>query len=55
VPKVRRALLALLIIFVIYAILNSPTQAANVTSNAWDQIKEGLSAVGTFFNTLLAS
>jgi len=55
VPKVRRALLALLIIFVIYAILNDPTQSASVTSNAWDQIKDGFSAIGTFFDALISS
>jgi hypothetical protein len=55
VPKVRRALLALLIIFIIYAILNDPTQSASVTGNAWDQIKDGFSAIGTFFDTLISS
>jgi hypothetical protein len=55
VPKVRRALLALLIIFIIYAILNDPTQSASVTGNAWDQIKDGFSAVGTFFDALINS
>jgi hypothetical protein len=55
VPKLRRALLALLIIFIIYAILNDPTQSASITSNAWDQIKDGLSAIGTFFDTLINS
>lgn len=54
-PRVRRALLALLIIFVIYAVLNDPTQSASVTGNAWDQIKDGVSAVGTFFDTLISS
>ena len=55
VAKVRKALLALLIIFVIYAVLNDPTQSASVTGNAWDQIKDGFSAVGTFFDTLISS
>jgi hypothetical protein len=55
VPKVRRALLALLIIFIIYAVLNDPTQSASVTGNAWDQIKDGFSAIGTFFDTLISS
>jgi hypothetical protein len=54
-PKVKKALLALLIIFIIYAVLNDPTQSASVTGNAWDQIKDGFSALGTFFDTLLKS
>jgi hypothetical protein len=55
VTRVRRALLAILIIFVIYAVINSPTQSADVTGNAWDHIKNGISAIGTFFDTLLSS
>jgi len=55
VTRLRRALLAILIIFIIYAVLNDPTQSASVTGNAWDQIKDGISAVGTFFDTLISS
>ena len=54
-PRVRRALLVILIIFIIYAIINDPTQSAGVTGNAWDRIKEGISSIGTFFDTLLSS
>ncbi len=54
-PKVRRALLVLAVIFIIYAVINDPTQSANVTGNAWDHIKDALSSIGTFFNTLLSS
>jgi len=53
--RLRRALLVLAVIFVIYAVINDPTQSANVTGNAWDHIKNGISAVGTFFNTLISS
>jgi hypothetical protein len=55
VPKVRKALLAILIIFIIYAVLNDPTQSASVTGNAWDQIKDGIGSITTFFDTLLSS
>ena len=54
-PRVRRALLAILIIFIIYAVFNDPTQSANVTGNAWDQIKQGIDSIGTFFDTLISS
>lgn len=54
-PRVRRALLVILVIFVIYAVINDPTQSAGVTGNAWDQIKSGVSSIGTFFDTLLSS
>jgi hypothetical protein len=55
VPKVRRALLVILVIFVIYAVINDPTQSASVTSNAWDRIKEGAGSIGTFFDALIKS
>ena len=54
-PRVRRALLVILIIFIIYAVINDPTQSASITGNAWDRIKDGASSIGTFFDTLIAS
>jgi hypothetical protein len=51
---VRRALLILLVIFIIYAVVNDPTQAGNFTANLWDRIKDGISAIGTFFDALLS-
>jgi hypothetical protein len=55
VPRVRRALLVIAVIFVIYAVINDPTQSAGVTGDAWDRIKDGINSVGTFFDTLLSS
>jgi hypothetical protein len=55
VPKVRRALLVLLVIFVIYAVVKDPTQSASVTSNLWDALKNGIESVFTFFDALLSS
>jgi hypothetical protein len=55
VTQVRKVVLVLLVIFVIYAVLNDPTQSAGVTGNAWDQIKDGLGSVTTFFDTLISS
>jgi hypothetical protein len=54
VPKVRRAILIIVVIFIIYAVINDPTQSADVTGNAWDRIKEGAGAIGTFFDQLIA-
>jgi hypothetical protein len=53
VAQVRKGLLVILVIFVIYAVITSPSQSGNVTLNAWDHLKNGVSAIGTFFNTLL--
>jgi hypothetical protein len=55
VTRFRRALVVLLVIFVIYAVINDPTQSASVTGNAWDRIKDAISSVGTFFDTLISS
>ena len=51
---VRKVLIALVVIFLVYAVINSPTQSGQVTANIWGDIKDGLSAVGTFFDTLLS-
>jgi hypothetical protein len=55
VTRFRRALVVILVIFVIYAVINDPTQSANVTGNAWDKIKDAISSIGTFFQTLIDS
>lgn len=52
--KLRRVLLWILVIFAIYAIFNSPDQAADVTKAAVDGIADGLAAVGEFFDALLS-
>jgi hypothetical protein len=53
--KVRRAILVILVIFLIYAVLNDPTQSAGVVGNAYDEMKQGARSIGTFFDTLLRS
>jgi hypothetical protein len=55
VPKLRRALVVIAVIFVIYAVIKDPTQSANVTDNIWDFIKDSITAIATFFDTLLSS
>ncbi len=50
---VQRALLILLVVFIIYAVVNDPTQSADFTANIWDHVKDGLSSIGTFFDALL--
>jgi hypothetical protein len=50
----RKVLIALVVIFLVYAVINSPTQSGQVTANVWGDIKDGISAVGTFFDTLLS-
>ncbi len=52
-PLWRKVLIALVIAFVVYAVITDPVGSANVTANAWDHIKSTFAAVGVFFHTLL--
>jgi hypothetical protein len=54
VLKARPVIVGILIIFAIYAVLVSPEQSAGVVKAAFTQLAAGLSAVGTFFNALIA-
>jgi hypothetical protein len=51
----QRALVILLVVFILYAVIHDPTQAGNFTANIWGHIKDGISAIGTFFDSLLSS
>ncbi len=52
--RARKLLLWFLIAFAVYAIFRSPDQAANIVRSAFDGIIGGLSAIGDFFDALLA-
>lgn len=51
--KLKKILPWTLLIFFVYAILKSPTQAASLVDTAWNILVEGLKSVGDFFNALL--
>jgi hypothetical protein len=51
----RKWAVAIIIVFLILAVLNDPVDSATTTGNAWDHVKDGISAVGIFFDTLLDS
>jgi hypothetical protein len=52
-PLWRRVILIIVVVFIIYAVINDPTNSADVTSNAWGHIKDAISAIGTFFDDLI--
>lgn len=52
--RVRQVLVALVIIFVVYAVIVSPTEAANVVRTAITKLGTGLGSVGEFFDALMA-
>ena len=45
--------MALAVIFVIYAVVVSPTQAAGVVRDAVGKLGDGLGSVGQFFDALM--
>ena len=53
--RTRRALVVILVIFLIYAVINDPRQSANFTGDLWDRIKDAADAIGTFFDELLSN
>jgi len=55
VDKLKKPLVVLMVVFIIYAVINDPNQAAKVTGNAWDYVKGGVASVTTFFDELLKS
>ncbi len=51
--RVKKVFIYLMVAFVVYAVITSPTQAADIVRTAWDIILDGFAAIGTFFNSLL--
>ncbi|GAA1256279.1 MULTISPECIES: hypothetical protein [Janibacter] len=53
-PPIKKILLWLLTIFLIYAILTSPSEAADIVGTAGDVIGNGVTNIGRFFDSLIA-
>ncbi|MEO8830588.1 hypothetical protein [Lapillicoccus sp.] len=51
--RVRKILGWVLLIFLVYAIIKSPAQAADIVRTAFDIIAQGVQAIGSFFDALL--
>ena len=51
--RTRRVVVIVLLVFAAYAIINSPVQSAQVVNSAFDQIMDGIRAIGRFFDVLL--
>jgi|PlaIllAssembly_1097288.scaffolds.fasta_scaffold2621776_1 hypothetical protein len=52
-PRVKKFLWITLVIFIIYAIVVSPNDAANVVRTALGKLGNGLNSVGQFVNALM--
>ena len=51
--RVRKILGWVLLAFLVYAVIESPTQAADIVRTAFDIIAQGVRAIGQFFDSLL--
>lgn len=52
-PPVKKILVWLLVIFLLYAILTSPGDAADIVGSAWDIVRNGVQNIFDFFDALL--
>ncbi|BDZ43079.1 hypothetical protein GCM10025865_23780 [Paraoerskovia sediminicola] len=51
--KVKMLLMWLIIAFLVYAVINSPDQSANLLQTIWNVITQAFSSIGQFFSSLL--
>lgn len=52
-PPVKKIVMWLVVVFLLYAILTSPDSAANIFGSAWDVVAGGVRNIGQFFDSLL--
>ncbi|MBK8731141.1 MAG: hypothetical protein IPM00_18185 [Tetrasphaera sp.] len=52
-PPIKKIVLWLLVIFLLYAIFVSPTEAAAMVGNVWDILANGVTNVARFFDALI--
>ena len=53
-PPVKKIVMWLVVIFLLYAIFTSPTEAANIFGSAWDVIANGVKNIARFFDSLIS-
>lgn len=53
-PPVKKIVTWLIVIFLLYAIITSPSDAANIVGSIWDLVTSGVSNIGRFFDSLIA-
>jgi cell shape-determining protein MreC len=53
-PPVKKIVLWLIVVFVLYAILTSPEEAASIFGSAWDVVVTGVQNIFAFFDRLLS-
>ena len=51
--RVKKIVPLTVLAFVVYAIVKSPTQAADLVHTLWDIIVQGIQGIGGFFDAVL--
>jgi hypothetical protein len=51
--RVKKIVLWTLLAFFVYAIVKSPSQAADILRTVWDIILQAFKSIGSFFDALL--
>jgi len=55
VQRVKKIVLWGVLAFFVYAIVKSPSQAADILRTIWDIVVQGVTSIGSFFDALLSS
>jgi hypothetical protein len=53
-PPIKKIVLWLVVIFLLYAILTSPAEAADIFGSAWDVVRNGVANIADFFDNLIS-
>ncbi|MGL4177543.1 MAG: hypothetical protein ACRCSN_15870 [Dermatophilaceae bacterium] len=53
-PPIKKIVLWVLVIFIAYAVITSPSDAADIFQSAWDVITNGVANIAEFFNDLIS-
>jgi hypothetical protein len=53
-PPIKKIVMWLVVIFLLYAILTSPAEAADIFGSAWDVVKNGVTNIADFFDNLIS-
>ena len=52
-PPIKKVVMWIIVAFLVYAILTSPEDAADIFGSAWEVVANGAANIGTFFDSLL--
>lgn len=53
-PPIKKIVMWLLVIFLLYAIVTSPSQAADIFGAAWEVVSNGVQNIAAFFDNLIS-